>query len=134
MNTDYDDIRSRIAGPPAWFDEAAVPRYAPFHPSLLANIYADEAVLLQVRCPGCQTEFHVAVSGGGGQVKAAITGLDLEYGDPPNIGCCARGPSMPAVTVRVLEYWLRSRSNLAEGWRRDTEFERTLPSSWIGKR
>jgi hypothetical protein len=36
----YDDILSRIAEEPTWFDEHAVPRYCTFAPDQIANIYA----------------------------------------------------------------------------------------------
>lgn len=36
-----------------------------------------------------------------------IAACALEYGDPPNIECCAAGPSMSSVPRRVLEYWVK---------------------------
>lgn len=52
----YHDIMSKL-GCPLWFDENAVPRYCEFHPHYLANIYADEAVLLHVGCQVCHIPF-----------------------------------------------------------------------------
>lgn len=62
MNEHYKDIRSRLAEPPKWFDEHAVPRYCPFRPTRTANIYCDEAVLAVITCQGCGTPFRVAFS------------------------------------------------------------------------
>lgn len=35
----YDDILNRITDPPLWWDEHAVPRFVPFEPKYMANIY-----------------------------------------------------------------------------------------------
>jgi len=32
----------------------------------------------------------------------------IHYGDPPNAGCCAAGPTMNCWDLRVVEYWARS--------------------------
>jgi hypothetical protein len=32
----------------------------------------------------------------------------VEYGDPPNVGCCPVGPTMSSDSLRVLEFWRRS--------------------------
>lgn len=62
MNESYEDIRSRIPEPPTWFDEEAVPRYCSFHPTRCADIYADEAALVEISCQACGTHFLVAFS------------------------------------------------------------------------
>jgi len=62
MNANYSDIRSRISAPPVWFDANGVPRYEPFHPRMLPNIYADEAVLYETACQACERRFLVAES------------------------------------------------------------------------
>jgi hypothetical protein len=49
----YEDIISRIAEPPRWYDEQGVPRYCDFAPNVIGNIYANECVLLEIECSGC---------------------------------------------------------------------------------
>lgn len=121
MHRNYSDIMELIEQSPVWFDENAVPRYCQFSPDKLANIYADEAALVEVECRGCKRKFRVAHSelnqndqlwGKTGRDRIAfISDLILErrlkYGDPPNVQCCAAGPTMTSVSVRVLEYWCK---------------------------
>lgn len=120
MHTRYADILDRIAEPPRWFDEHAVPRYCDFSPRELAYIYAQEAALVLIRCQGCKAEFRVAFSEintrqllWNAEKKKVKTIADLiadrklHYGDPPNTGCCDAGPTMNSVPVRVLEYWYK---------------------------
>ena len=128
MNTDYFDIRSRIPEPPKWYDEHAVPRYCECAPNKVANIYVDEAALVLIKCQACSTPFEVVFSRGreGGwnvtsMLYEQIEKKGLEYLDPPNIGCCASGPTMTSDSVRVLQYW--SRLNGALEWKRDPRFE-----------
>lgn len=133
MNHDYIDIRSRISEPPQWFDENAVPRYCKFSPEELANIYAHECALVEIACQGCQTRFHVAFSRS--QMDDAIDRIDwrnpktlaalvmdktIHYGDPPNTGCCAAGPTMNSDPIRVLEYWSKGADY---EWKRDPTYE-----------
>jgi hypothetical protein len=118
MNTEYDDIRSRIAEPPKWWDEFAVPRYCDFHPRRAANIYAREAALLLIECQACGTKFRVCMSAGRG-VAEVIGAGSIHYGDPPNIRCCEAGPTMNCVDVRILEYWRRPDFD----WIRDAALE-----------
>ncbi len=130
MNADYEDIRSRIAEPPLWFDEAGVPRYAPFTPWLIANIYAREAVLAHTRCQACGTDFHVAISSAdepNTTLAAQIPANKLHPGDPPNIDCCATGPTMSSVPIAVLEYWSRA---VPRDWKRDPSLERPVRPRW----
>lgn len=120
MHHDYEDIRSRIAEPPQWFDESAVPRYVEFAPDHLSNIYAREAALVEIACQACQKRFKVAfsrctmddvrerIAGREPRLLAdAITAKAIHYGDPPNVGCCPAGPTMNSDPLRVLEYWRR---------------------------
>lgn len=121
MNRDYSDIMELIKQSPGWFDENAVPRYCRFSPDKLANIYADEASLVEVECQGCRRRFRVAHSelnqhnqlwGKAGKGRIAfisdlISERRLKYGDPPNIRCCAAGPTMSSIPIRVLEYWCK---------------------------
>ena len=122
MNRSYDDIRSRIAEEPQWWDECAVPRYCPFSVGQIANIYANEAALVEIACQGCGQRFLVEVSRGAFdqfRLQTDIRRGVLAYGDPPNIGCCLSGPTMSSDTIRVVEYWKR----LDGHWKRDKTFE-----------
>lgn len=133
MNCDYEDIRSLTDQKPAWFDENAVPRYCEFEPGRIANIYADECALVKIKCQVCATPFKVVFSRSRYDLLDIVRGKDrpmlyelieskeLFYGDPPNIGCCAAGPTMTSDTIRVIEYW--SRLNTLREWRRDPRFE-----------
>jgi hypothetical protein len=138
MNTYYADILERIAEPPTWFDEHAVPRFCPFSPRAIANIYADEAVLMRIACQACGREFDVCLSLGINDVVwAALRGEavhnktladlvregSIHYGDPPNVRCCDAGPTMNSEPMRVLEFWQRLR---AANWRRVAALEVTL--------
>jgi hypothetical protein len=120
MHADYSDIIDRINIRPLWFDEHAVPRYDIFQPKLIANIYAKECVLLRIECQGCGHEFEVAMSqdqmanlgrtcrpsrSDCAPLAMQIAEKSIHYGDPPNIGCCASGPTMSCVDRKVLEYW-----------------------------
>src|SRR5690606_38100927 len=62
MLHDYKDIRRRIAQEPRWWDEHGVPRYDHFCPSIVADIYAEEAALVLITCQNCGHEFKVAFS------------------------------------------------------------------------
>ncbi len=133
MHHDYKDIRDKIPEEPQWFDENAVPRYCAFAPTEVADIYAREAALVLIRCQDCQHPFKVAfVHNRMNDVMRhmakmepitladLIRGKTLHYGDPPNIGCCAAGPTMNCDDIRVLEYW---RKNKALEWERDKSLE-----------
>ncbi len=140
MHTDYRDIRDLIPVAPLWFDEHAVPRYKPFSPLLMANIYAREAVLIRIECQGCGHEFLVAMSRGfwAGQprpVRGLIEEKRLRFGDPPNIKCCDAGPSMSSIPKQVVEYWVHCspshrplgyEEEAQHGWLRDRTLEVSL--------
>lgn len=143
MNHHYRDIRDRVAAPPAWFDERAVPRYCEFSPDEAANIYADECCLAEIRCQDCGHKFKVAFSSSvtdivrrwmvlhdkeeritqadaaGMFLAADIKARRLHYGDPPNSGCCMAGPTMNSTMCRVLEFWHRPNFD----WERDAALE-----------
>jgi len=110
MRHDYADIRSLTREPPRWFDEYGVPRYVDFGPGKLANIYAKEGVLAEIQCQSCERIFLVSFSAAtyrGDALSAAIVANTLDYGDPPNVGCCPAGPCMCSVARRVLQYWAK---------------------------
>lgn len=138
MHHDYADIRNRIPEPPSWFDEFAVPRYCDFTPRDMANIYANEAALCEIECQNCRRRFRVAFSRSRmddvvGYRKAQrprtlaqlITEQYLAYGDPPNVHCCASGPTMSSDMRRVLEFWTRRKETNHE-WQRDPTLEITF--------
>jgi hypothetical protein len=110
MKQSYADIRENVSLPILWFDEAAVPRFAPFHPRLATNIYASEVALMEIECQSCGHPFLVAVSYeryAGTKIADDIKTREIHYGDPPNVDCCASGPSMNSVPKKVIEYWAR---------------------------
>lgn len=126
MNHHYSDIRDRIPEEPKWFDENAVPRYCEFEPNKVAGIYAAEVVLAVIACQTCQRRFNVAFSMsrfnfyGGESLADRVGRRQLHYGDPPNVQCCASGPTMTSDMLRVLQFW-NKKDNLE--WRRVAELE-----------
>lgn len=130
MHETYDDIRSRIQELPKWFDEYAVPRYCEFHPEHCADIYARQACLLRIECQGCGREFRVAMSWSGYDEIEALDWLveqkTIHYGDPPNVECCASGPTMNSVPRRVLQFWRRTRPE----WERVSGLEIEIDPDW----
>lgn len=124
MNNEYTDIMEKIAAPPLWFDEHAVPRYCDFAPTKIANIYAEECCLMEIACRGCERTFLVAMSADvmtrvRGHKMLSARGFDLHYGDPPNVSCCASGPTMNSDPKKVIEFWRR----IDHEWTRAPELE-----------
>ena len=149
MLNSYSDIRSRISEPPLWWDESGVPRYVPFAPDEVADIYADQVALVLIACQACHAEFPVAFSWSRiAFVKGEATIIgpltlekvqSLHYGDPPNVGCCSGGATMNCDDLRVLEFWRRGGDEFTElrdghrvclpgyfDWRRVPELEIAL--------
>lgn len=125
MKNHYQDILSRIPEAPVWWDENAVPRWCAFEPIKIADVYADECALLLIACQDCGRPFKVAASSNmmsTYQISNAIKEGFMNWGDPPNIGCCPAGPTMNSQTLAVLEYW--SRKNHEHEWARDETLER----------
>lgn len=132
MNCGYRDILDRIDEKPRWWDEHAVPRYCPFSPDEAANIYASQVALVQIECQGCGELFLVAFSwcstdGARGARPLSERIADLHYGDPPNAGCCAAGPTMNSIPRRVVEFW---DAGHAVSWRRRTQLEKAIRCDW----
>lgn len=135
MHCAYDDIRMRIAEEPKWFDEYAVPRYCDFHPNEVANIYADEVVLMEIACQVCGKHFLKATSQddfkrmmGGFSLADRIKDRDVYWnGDPPNIWCCPAGPSMTSETICICEYWTKDEHY---EWVRKPEYEIILDTAY----
>jgi hypothetical protein len=132
MHTHYEDILSNVPLEPLWFDENAVPRFCDFAPDKLANIYADECVLMRISCQVCATRLLVAMSGSRGKLARTLSEQierhEIHFGDPPNIQCCASGPTMNSVPRLVLEYWKRGLK--APQWERDPTLERDIVPDW----
>jgi hypothetical protein len=131
MHQPYKDILKRL-GRPLWWDEHGTPRYDPFEPRLCSNIYAAEAVLLEIECPGCGRRFEVAgsldsIDASLRQVTLAgcIEAGTIHYGDAPwhlRGGTQCAGTTMYCIDRRVLQYWTRDVLN----WVRDERYERGL--------
>lgn len=115
MHANYIDIVSRIAEPPSWWDENAVPRYCSFAPEHSASIYIGEIALVEIRCQACKRQFFVAVSAvnfSESSIADATKNQTLHYGDPPahrgHKGVeCGAGDSMNSIPRRIVEYWHR---------------------------
>jgi len=139
---DYADIRSRIAEDPLWYDGAGVPRYEPFHPSML-GVYDDFAIEAEIACASCGATFrvgegwtrfdlHVAVANPSvTPPERTLAGLVIvfSYGDPPrhdygSMGRCA-GETMCSDVVRIVSGWERT----LLGWLQRPEFEDALVES-----
>jgi hypothetical protein len=129
VNHHYPDIVDRL-GTPQWWDEHAVPRYCTFAPQHAANIYAAEVCLLEIACQDCATAFRVCMSVGplDGSLAGAVEADTIHYGDPPNAGCCAAGPTMNSVPLRVLEFWAQGGPGPQRfDWIRRPKLERVIP-------
>lgn len=124
MKPEYLDITSRIAEPPRWYDRHGVPRYDAFHPDAL-DVYAVDAVLMEIACQACSRRFLVADVGlrrhadAVSLVDAARRGW-LAYGDPPR-GCCSMGATMTSLSLRAVEVW--TRANDQHQWTRVPDAE-----------
>lgn len=124
MNHSYGDITVRL-GLPAWWDEHGVPRYCDFEPQAVSNIYARQAVLLEIACQSCGARFRVCLTIGPLDERVNDVG-ELHYGDPPNTSCCPAGPTMSSVPLRVLEFWQRN----AGDWTRRADLEKSIDCEW----
>lgn len=134
MHTEYADITSRL-GEPLWWDDVCAPRYEPFQPYLCNDIYADEAMLIEIRCQHCGKAFLVAdtwnpFDGISGHLRLSEFAEHnrAEWGDPPAHGCV--GDTMTSESVRIAEFWKRSPVPFS-GWERKTEYEKPMPPWWL---
>lgn len=141
MHNGYEDIRALTSAAPQWWDENGVPRYCEFHPKHIADIYADEAVLVTIACQSCHHKFPVAFScSKTGRIMDAvrldiqvtdsptlrqmIENRSLHYGDPPNINCCSSGATMNCDDLFVVSYWHRGLEGANSwNWTRDPQFD-----------
>ena len=118
MLPSYADIRALTDAEPTWFDHNGVPRYAPFHPSLL-GVYDRFAVLAEIECQSCGDRILI----GDGRPKHIIHMVcgkpeileqDLPhmtrcfvFGDPPRHACPGAGETMSCIERRIVEAWER---------------------------
>ena len=141
MHTDYNDIRSRIAEAPTWFDSNGTPRYGEFGPEACPDIYTDDVVLVEISCQCCAKKFlvemhHCHLSHPSlDPMSAAIQAGTIHYGDPPSheiddLDMNCFGESMNCVDLRVLQYWRRG---TASPWERVPAMEVALPDSDGGR-
>ena len=134
MHASYEDIRALTDRKPLWYDENGCPRYAPFHPSLIADIYAEQACLLEIGCQGCEQRFLVAMSYTRWfaprtmSLAEAVDQRIIHYGDPPRHmdewgdGCV--GETMNCGDYRVVEFW--GHTEVWSGWVRMPQYDVTL--------
>ena len=113
MQQAYHDIKDKL-GEPLWYDEAGVPRYAEFHPTLANDVYAQEIALLEVACQHCGWHYQVALMGGGIMMHTPLNTLRW-IDDPPEHGCPI-GETESAEMLRVLQFWQRG-ENTGYEWR-----------------
>lgn len=136
MKHGYYDIMEAAGGKePLWWDVNGTPRFAPFEPKMVPDIYSREVGLLRIACSNCGREFDVAMSSSWWDTIEAksqtpladlIKNRTIHYGDPPNVNCCPAGPTMNSDPLRVIGYWRRNHESFS--WDRLKEFEIDLTS------
>jgi len=125
----YIDILDLTSEKPQWYDAVGVPRFCKFHPSSNHNIYAEEALLLEIACQGCGKKFKVSMEwhvmdmliGRVDKLSERIKQDAIHWGDPPCFDCCS-GATMNCYDLRVLEFWQRS-ADTRYSWVRVPELE-----------
>jgi len=123
MNRPYDDLLALSDRKPSFFQQGGIPRWAPFQAGYSTSPYTVDCAIAEIACQLCDTRFHVLMESGSRDketILQRIRAKNLQYLDPPNVGCCRGGPSMTAETIRVLEYWAREETFQ---WKRDPEAE-----------
>jgi len=119
MHGNYDDIRSRMTEPPAWFDQNGTPRYGEFHPSQCPNIYSRHVVLAKIACQACCMEFTVEMHAGIWSQRQEAPPSKWHYGDPPCHGCA--GDTMNCEDLEILQVWIKT--DCLGDWRRRSDLE-----------
>jgi hypothetical protein len=135
MHHHFNDITSRIVEVPTWYDQNGTPRYGKFTPDDVPNIYATEALLMNIKCQDCGTPFMVALSfcmmdklynpraySYEEDIKTFMKDRDhrwfpAHYGDPPSHGCV--GDTMNCIDVAIVEFWKKDKFV----WVRKPEYE-----------
>jgi len=124
MRESYDDIRSRIAESPVWYDQNGAPRYGTFTYKGCPNVYAVEIVLLRIACQACGQQFDVEMSG---DIFSRLGNpKELHYGDPPIHECV--GDTMNCDDLAVLEVWYRSGTG---DWERHSKLEGMIDAEML---
>lgn len=150
MTPEYEDIKSRIAEPPTWYDDHGVPRYGKFCVRNAPNIYANEVALVEIGCQGCELTWLVSFTRSSmDDIRAKIMGREpqtiaesiragsLHYGDPPShVETDHAGSTMNCIDWRVIEYWHIPPNTW--DWVRDQSLEINLPDwtdeEWADRR
>jgi len=120
MQPGYEDIHSRIAEEPKWWDENGVPRYEPFEPRMCPR-YAPTVALLRIACQDCGREFDVQLAETEYDENVPVN--RWHYGDPPQhdkppySGCA--GNTMNCYDLLVLQVWVWREGE----WRRRRKLE-----------
>ncbi len=136
---DIIDLADAAGRKPLWWDENGVPRFCAHHPAHSPDVYAREVALLEVACQGCGRRFLVQMAwsmssailsslstayAARGKLSSQVLDRVIHYGDPPNVGCCAAGPTMNCEDLRVVEFW---RQTDRCDWERVPDLEVELP-------
>jgi hypothetical protein len=133
MHTSYDDIIDKLGEPLWWYrSDAAVPRYAPFHPEL-CGVYDKCVALTEIVCQTCNKHFMVSVAlrthdSSFRKVKEIMPttfygGSFDTWGDPPIHGCS--GDTMWSGLNGIVEFWIKETSQYPyiQEWIRHPEYE-----------
>lgn len=125
MKPSYKDITEKIDEDPQWYDSNGTPRYESFHPEIVPNIYAQVAVLYEIKCQACGETFVVSKNWSDMDIARQMERGEsfddksekllndifegkLSYGDPPRKpggDCCMTGPTMSSITTKILQVW-----------------------------
>lgn len=62
MKQRYDDIIEAVGQEPIWWTMDGVPRFKPFSPYDVSDIYANEAALVEIACQCCGKKYQVAMT------------------------------------------------------------------------
>lgn len=124
MKSNYEDIFSRIAEEPKWYDQNGCPRYDDFRPELCPDIYSHQVVLLKIACQECRRIFFVEMHKG--CWESLGNPKKLHYGDPPNHNCV--GDTMNCFDLEVVEAWYKD-DNLQ--WKRKEDLEGEISESFF---
>ena len=140
MKEAYLDIIERIKQKPLWYDSNGVPRYEKFNVKMCPDIYAEEILLVEIKCQNCDETFLVELHSSNVDWNTSKTGqnystfldkwLDgkqdccpVHYGDPPRHdykGDCAAGDTMNCIDLRIVEFW--KHTSVME-WERISKYE-----------